>query len=122
MRDSGGIERRRCIRYQLNCPLRHRLAGESSWKYAYTDNIGEGGVLFISFDAYPEGGEVELLLSFPGVETPLIPIKGNVVWHLTVKTDEKLTFLVGVEFSFMDYDQSEYINFLIRKCQQTMNN
>jgi uncharacterized protein (TIGR02266 family) len=85
-------DRRRAPRELLTLKVEYTDAGELVSDY--TENISAGGTFVLTSRLLPEGTEVRLVLSFPGLIKPL-PITGVVKWTRTEPPEERG---VGVQF------------------------
>jgi uncharacterized protein (TIGR02266 family) len=74
---SSADDRRRDPREHLTLKVEYADAGELVSDY--TENISAGGTFVLTDRELPEGAEVKLVLSFPGLLRPL-PLAGKVKW------------------------------------------
>ncbi len=102
-------ERRRTPREPLTLKVEYADADELVADY--TDNISSGGTFVLTQRLLPEGTEVRLVLSFPGLIKPL-PIAGVVKWVRAEPVEERG---VGVEFDLADPQAMDRLDSLVRR-------
>jgi uncharacterized protein (TIGR02266 family) len=105
----GTDDRRRTPREPLTLKVEYGDADELVADY--TDNISAGGTFVLTSRLLPEGTEVRLVLSFPGLIKPL-PLVGVVKWTRAEPPEERG---VGVEFDLADAQAGERLDALVRR-------
>jgi uncharacterized protein (TIGR02266 family) len=102
-------DRRRAPREPLTLKVEYADAGELVSDY--TENISAGGTFVLTSRLLPEGTEVRLVLSFPGLIKPL-PISGVVKWTRAEPPEERG---VGVEFDLVLPETRERLDEIVRR-------
>lgn len=102
-------DRRRTPREPLTLKVEYGAADELVADY--TDNISAGGTFVYTQRLLPEGTEVRLILSFPGLIKPL-PITGVVKWVREEPAHERG---VGVSFDLADAATIEKLDALVTR-------
>src|SRR5687767_13804087 len=105
----GSDDRRRAPREPLTLKVEYADADELVADY--TDNISSGGTFVFTSRLLPEGTEVRLVLSFPGLIKPL-PLAGVVKWVREEPPEERG---VGVEFDLGDAQAGERLAALVQR-------
>lgn len=105
----GNDERRRALREPLTLKVAYQDATELVADY--TENISAGGIFVLTERQLPNGAEVRLVLSFPGLIKPL-PIRGTVRWTRSDPPEERG---VGVEFDLAEPGPIERLGELIQR-------
>ncbi len=106
---SAPDDRRRTPREPLTLKVEYNDAGELIADF--TDNISAGGTFVLTHRLLPEGTQVRLVLSFPGLIKPL-PITGTVVWTRTEPPEERG---LGVSFSEASSDALSRIGAIVER-------
>lgn len=102
-------DRRRDPREHLTLKVEYADAGELVSDY--TENISAGGTFVLTDRVLPEGTEVKLVLSFPGLLRPL-PLAGRVKW---TRHDPEQQRGIGIAFDRDDAEAAERIDEIVQR-------
>jgi uncharacterized protein (TIGR02266 family) len=106
---SSADDRRRDPREPITLKVEYAGAGELVGDY--TENISAGGTFVLTDRELPEGIEVKLVLSFPGLLRPL-PLAGRVKWARSAGGQQRG---VGIAFDRDDAEAAARIDEVVQR-------
>lgn len=105
-------ERRRFPRVPHPFDAQYRFYGEllTSWRTVKTLNLGAGGIRFRSPDPLEPGTKLELQITLPFAQEPLV-LRGQVIWSQVMAPGVAEN---GIEFIGVSPEQAEQIDELVK--------
>jgi len=109
-------EKRRFPRIKLKTPIRYQIRGESEFDYVLSDNIGVGGMSFVTNKFIASA--TPLMLEINVLSRILRPI-GKIAWSTYLAHLHKNQ--LGIEFVELDPNEKNYLqDFVSMQREQSM--
>ena len=98
------LERRRFPRINLHAPLRYQILGEAGYDNAISDDIGMGGLSFIS-DKFT--APATCLILEVNILSRILKAVGRIIWSSHLPHSDRSRF--GIEFIEVDPSEKDYL-------------